>query len=234
MKTPTTVLAVLLGLVVLTGTTAFAEEQTVEVGLNGFSQPELFIDINDSVIFENTDLRDYGSVQELEGHCISDPFAVPYTEESCYLTDNYTPTWTVQFNECGEYTFYDRSYETTPLVITICGEQSGSEETPTYDLVDLQEELMSVTAEYTATLETIALLQTEVSSLTQQVAILEAQEFDTTSYDNQISSLESQVSTLTSEKAEVEADRDSWKALSDNWYAVAMEQLRIMVDVLGL
>ena len=224
MKTPTIVLALLLGVVVLTGSTAFAEEQTVEVGLNGFSQTELFIDINDSVTFENTDLRDYGSVQELEGHCISDPFAVPYTEESCYLTDNYTTTWTVQFNACGEYTFYDRSYETTPLVITICGEQG---ETVTYDLVDIQTELMDITAEYTVALETIALLQNEVSSLTQQVTILEAQEFDTTSYDSQISSLESQVSTL-------EADRDSWKALSDNWYAVAMEQLRIMVDVLGL
>jgi len=224
MKTPTIVLALLLGVVALTGTTAFAEEQTVEVGLNGFSQTELFIDINDSVTFENTDLRDYGSVQELEGHCISDPFAVPYTEESCYLTDNYTTTWTVQFNACGEYTFYDRSYETTPLVITICGEQG---ETVTYDLVDIQTELMDITAEYTVALETIALLQNEVSSLTQQVTILEAQEFDTTSYDSQISSLESQVSTL-------EADRDSWKALSDNWYAVAMEQLRIMVDVLGL
>ena len=224
MKTPTIVLALLLGVVVLTGSTAFAEEQTVEVGLNGFSQTELFIDINDSVTFENTDLRDYGSVQELEGHCISDPFAVPYTEESCYLTDNYTTTWTVQFNACGEYTFYDRSYETTPLVITICGEQG---ETVTYDLVDIQTELMDITAEYTVALETIALLQNEVSSLTQQVTILEAQEFDTTSYDSQISSLESQVSTL-------EADRDSWKTLSDNWYAVAMEQLRIMVDVLGL
>ncbi len=227
MKTPTIVLALLLGVVVLTGSTAFAEEQTVEVGLNGFSQTELFIDINDSVTFENTDLRDYGSVQELEPHCISDPFAVPYTEESCYLIDNWTPTWTVQFNSCGEYTYYDRSYETTPLVITICGEQGSSEETVTYDLVDVQEELMDITAEYTAALETIALLQNEVSSLTQQVATLESQEFDTTSYDNQISSLESQVSTL-------EADRDSWKALSDNWYAVAMEQLRIMVDVLGL
>ena len=227
MKTPTIVLALLLGVVVLTGSTAFAEEQTVEVGLNGFSQTELFIDIHDSVTFENTDLRDYGSVQELEPHCISDPFAVPYTEESCYLIDNWTPTWTVQFNSCGEYTYYDRSYETTPLVITICGEQGSSEETVTYDLVDVQEELMDITAEYTAALETIALLQNEVSSLTQQVATLESQEFDTTSYDNQISSLESQVSTL-------EADRDSWKALSDNWYAVAMEQLRIMVDVLGL
>ena len=177
MKTPTIVLALLLGVVVLTGSTAFAEEQTVEVGLNGFSQTELFIDINDSVTFENTDLRDYGSVQELEGHCISDPFAVPYTEESCYLTDNYTPTWTVQFNACGEYTFYDRSYETTPLVITICGEQG---ETVTYDLVDIQAELMDITAEYTAALETIALLQNEVSSLTQQVVTLESQEFDTT------------------------------------------------------
>ena len=231
MKTPTIVLALLLGVVVLTGSTAFAEEQTVEVGLNGFSQTELFIDINDSVTFENTDLRDYGSVQELEPHCVSDPFAVPYTEESCYLIDNWTPTWTVQFNACGEYTYYDRSYETTPLVITICGEQG---EAVTYDLVDIQTELMDITAEYTTALETIALLQNEVSSLTQQVATLESQEFDTTSYDSQISSLESQVSTLTSEKAIVELEVEAWKVLSDNWYAVAMEQLRVMVDVLGL
>ena len=230
MKTPTIVLALLLGVVVLTGTTAFAEEQTVEVGLNGFSQTELFIAINDSVTFENTDLRDYGSVQELEGHCISDP-DFPTNEESCYLIDNYTPTWTVQFNACGEYTFYDRSYETTPLVITICGEQG---ETVTYDLVDIQTELMDITAEYTTALETIALLQNEVSSLTQQVTTLESQEFDTTSYDSQISSLESQVSTLTSEKAVVELEVEAWKVLSDNWYAVAMEQLRVMVDVLGL
>ena len=101
-------------------------------------------------------------------------------------------------------------------------------------MVDIQTELMDITAEYTAALETIALLQNEVSSLTQQVATLETQEFDTTSYDNQISSLESQVSTLTSEKAVVELEVTAWKVLSDNWYAVAMEQLRIMVDVLGL
>ena len=233
MKKSTIVLALLLGVVVITGTTAFAEEQTVEVGLNGFSETELFININDFVTFENTDPD--------KPHCVSDPFAAPNSGD-CYHISEYNPTRTVQFNACGEYTLYDsleytngtngvRNYTTSPLVITICGEEG---ETVTYDLVDIQTELMDITAEYTAALETIALLQNEVSSLTQQVATLEIQEFDTTSYDNQIFSLESQVSTLTSEKAEVEADRDSWKTLSDNWYAVAMEQLRIMVDVLGL
>lgn len=221
-------LAVLIAVVSLTGT-AFAD-QTVEVGLDGFSQTVVSLPLGSSIVFENTDMRDYGSVQELEPHCISDPFAVPYTVESCYLIDNWTPTWTVTFNACGTQTFFDRSYETTPLVVNVCEEQSGGD----YNLVSLQEELMSITAEYTAALETIALLQGEVSTLTQQVSVLEDQEFDTTPYDNEITSLESQVSTLTVEKAVVEADRDLWKTLSDNWYAVAMEQLRIMVDVLGL
>jgi len=227
MKT-VTILAVLIAAVSLTGT-AFAD-QTVEVGLNGFSQTVVSVPLGNSIVFENTDMRDYGSVQELEPHCISDPFAVPYTVESCYLIDNWTPTWTVTFNACGTQTFFDRSYETTPLVVNVCEEQSGGD----YNLVSLQEELLNITAEYTAAIETIALLQGEVYSLTQQVSTLEAQEFDTTSYDNEISSLESQVSTLTVEKAVVETDRDLWKTLSDNWYAVAMEQLRIMVDVLGL
>ena len=93
---------------------------------------------------------------------------------------------------------------------------------------------MGLTADYTAAVETIALLQQEVVGLEAEITVLEAQEFDTTPYENQITSLESQVSTLTSEKLEAEIDRDVWQTLSDGWYAVAMEQLRIMVDVLGL
>jgi hypothetical protein len=39
--------------------------------------------------------------------------------------------------------------------------------------------------------------------------------------------LEAQVVTLTGE-------RDQWKQLANNWYAVAMDQLKVMVDILGL
>ena len=50
---------------------------------------------------------------------------------------------------------------------------------------------------------------------------------DTSILDSKITNLESQVVTLTSE-------RDEWKQLANNWYAVAMEQLKVMINVLGL
>ena len=50
---------------------------------------------------------------------------------------------------------------------------------------------------------------------------------DTSILDGKITNLEAQVVTLTN-------DRDQWKQLANNWYAVAMDQLKVMVDVLGL
>ena len=50
---------------------------------------------------------------------------------------------------------------------------------------------------------------------------------DTSVLDSKIANLEAQVVTLTGE-------RDQWKQLANNWYAVAMDQLRVMVDILGL
>ena len=50
---------------------------------------------------------------------------------------------------------------------------------------------------------------------------------DTTVLDGKITNLEAQVVTLTN-------DRDQWKQLANNWYAVAMEQLKVMINVLGL
>ena len=45
--------------------------------------------------------------------------------------------------------------------------------------------------------------------------------------DGKITNLEAKVVSLTSE-------RDQWKQLANNWYAVAMEQLNVMINVLGL
>jgi len=50
---------------------------------------------------------------------------------------------------------------------------------------------------------------------------------DTSVLDSKIANLEAQVVTLTGE-------RDQWKQLANNWYAVAMDQLKVMVDILGL
>ena len=67
------------------------------------------------------------------------------------------------------------------------------------------------------------------TTATQQATIeqLNAQVNDTSILDSKITNLESQVVSLTSE-------RDQWKQLANNWYAVAMEQLNVMINVLGL
>ena len=213
---------------------AFGAEYEVEMTENGFNQSSLSISDGDVVTFVNTHVLSNGIPVP---HAISDPFAVPYTELSYWiLQDNVlSQSYTL---DCSGYVFYDRFIEPNPSVEITCGENQTTsnteEDTDTYDLTSLQSELMGLTADYTAAVETIALLQQEVVGLEAEITVLEAQEFDTTPYENQITSLESQVSTLTSEKSAIEADRDVWQTLSDGWYAVAMEQLRIMVDVLGL
>ena len=67
------------------------------------------------------------------------------------------------------------------------------------------------------------------TTATQQTTIeqLNAQVNDTSILDSKITNLEAKVVSLTSE-------RDQWKQLANNWYAVAMEQLNVMINVLGL
>ena len=67
------------------------------------------------------------------------------------------------------------------------------------------------------------------TTATQQTTIeqLNAQVNDTSILDSKIANLESQIVSLTSE-------RDQWKQLANNWYGVAMEQLSVMINVLGL
>ena len=49
-----------------------------------------------------------------------------------------------------------------------------------------------------------------------------------------VETLEDKVSLLEQQKAEITIEKNKWKTLSDNWYAVAIQQLQIMVNVLGL
>jgi hypothetical protein len=105
-------------------------------------------------------------------------------------------------------------------------------------------------------LESVGLLQTELNNSVAVIAVqqqkivsLETTVQETSNLskvevkglENKVALLKTQVSTLESEKATLETDkvtltkeRDEWKLLSDQWYAVAMEQVRVMVEVLGL
>ncbi len=81
---------------------------------------------------------------------------------------------------------------------------------------ELESQIVTLTNTTSTQLATITQLNAQVVSAS-----------DTSILDSKITNLESQVVTLTSE-------RDEWKQLANNWYAVAMEQLKVMINVLGL
>ena len=215
---------------------AFAETHEIQVSDSGFSQTSITINSGDTVTFVNTHVKANGN---LEPHCISDPFAQPYTEESCWIVDNGMTTRSYLLSE-GQ-TFYDRFFpDFTPIVVSV-GEtttstntsyeeediESAPEYTGTVNESVLQSNLIEITADLTSSLETIGTLQSQIaqknsqiSSLQNEITVLENQVIDVTPYTNQIEALP--------------AERDQWKQTAENWYAIALEQVRVMVEVLGL
>ena len=95
---------------------AYAENYTVEMTENGFSQTSLFIEDGDSVTFVNTHVKANGNI---EPHAISDPFAVPYTELSYWILANSEVSHTYTL-DCDGYTFYDRFFD-VPSIEIHCG-----------------------------------------------------------------------------------------------------------------
>jgi len=165
--------------------------------------------------------------------------------------------------------------ESTPELIIDDGIYNVSKSKTNMDLVTLQTQLATVTAQFndsitkladqksaienhdsqvqslTTQIESLNSTATSVSALEQtvlslqsekdeldaqivslgnqtaiQLATIESLQSDTT-LDVKIAELESQIVTLTNE-------RDQWKQLANNWYAVAMEQLNVMVNFLGI
>ena len=222
---------------------AYAENFTVEMTENGFSQTSLSIADGDSVTFVNTHVKANGNI---EPHAISDPFANPYTEASYWILDNSTPSQTYTLN-CDGYEFFDRFFD-VPSITIECG-ASVPEYTGEYTLLSLQTELAEITADLNVAIEEagilqnsitnlngiIANLQDDVSERNTTIANLEAQltQIETTG-NSEVAGLQNTISTLETEKADLVIERDGWKQLSDNWYAVALEQVRVMVEVLGL
>ena len=239
-----TTLATIMALVlVMSISYAYAENYTVEMTENGFSQNSLSITDGDSVTFVNTHVKANGNI---EPHAISDPFASPYTELSYWILSNSETSHTYTLN-CDGYEFFDRFFD-VPSITVECG-TSAPEYTGEYTLLSLQEELAEITADLNLAIEEAGLLQNSMTNLN---GIISDLEYDVSERDTTIVNLEAQltqvettgsseiadlqisISTLETEKADLIIERDGWKQLSDNWYAVALEQVRVMVEVLGL
>ena len=244
-------LATMMALVlVMSVSYAYADSYTVEMTENGFSQNSLSIADGDSVTFVNTHVKANGNI---EPHAISDPFASPYTELSYWILSNSETSHTYTLN-CDGYEFFDRFFDVPSLTIE-CG-TSAPEYTGEYTLLSLQQELAEITADLNVAMEEVGVLQNSMTNLNGIISDLESDvsernttivnletqltQIETTGSSEiadlqiSISTLETTNDRLESEKADLIIERDGWKQLSDNWYAVALEQVRVMVEVLGL
>jgi len=116
-----------------------------------------------------------------------------------------------------------------------------------YTVLSLQMELVQSEKRLTGAIESVALLKMELDSSLQVIA-KQKQDItalsaelekglsveEETKLHNTVSELKTQVTSLSKDNESLIVERDQWKQLSDNWYAVAQEQLRVMIDVLGL
>lgn len=145
--------------------------------------------------------------------------------------------------DCGTVCFGEGIYHVNDLnggessTITIVKpvtEPTGIQNVATYegavDALALQTALAEVTASFNNSVEKIAEQKTEIELLNANLAVA----VDTTSLDSTISELQAINVALTNDINAVTADRDEWKALAENWYGVAMAQLNVMVNILGL
>ena len=164
----------------------------------------------------------------------------------------------VQVNEVITLTTTESTTTTTTTTNSTDGIYNVTLTDSDPDVITLQLQLAEVTGELNKALETIGLRNNEITSLNTEISQLNTQisEQDSTilTMNGNISTLSSEVDSLTSQliianstavdNAYVEqlesqvisitADRDQWKQLANSWYAVAMEQLRVMVEILGL
>ena len=106
------------------------------------------------------------------------------------------------------------------------------------DAKALQIALADVTANFNKSVEKIAEQRTEIELLNANVTLLQVQQqvvtVDTTELDNKVLALQANNTSLANEINIITNDRDEWKALAENWYGVAMAQLKVMVNILGL
>ena len=212
----------------------FGEDYQVQVSETGFEHGYLAINSGDTVTFVNVHYVNSDGLTE--PHCISDPFAVPYTELSCHMiADSVT---SVTYTLTSSQTFYDRYFEDfSPVVVEVTETSSDTDmdTAPDYtgdtDVLALQADLAEVTLDLTNALETIGILQAQVTDLQSESLLLIQSNTD---LQSQITNAVVDVSPYTDQIDLLVEERDQWKQLAENWYAVALEQVRVMVEVLGL
>ena len=212
----------------------FGEDYQVQVSENGFEHGYLAINSGDTVTFVNVHYVNSDGLTE--PHCISDPFAVPYTELSCHMiADSVT---SVTYTLTSDQTFYDRYFaDFSPVVVEVTETTSDSDmdTAPDYTgdtgVAALQADLAEVTLDLTNALETIGILQAQVTDLQSESVLLIQSNVD---LQSQLTNAVVDVSPYTDQIDLLVEERDQWKQLAENWYAVALEQVRVMVEVLGL
>jgi len=212
----------------------FGEDYQVQVSENGFEYGYLSINSGDTVTFVNVHYVNSDGLTE--PHCISDPFAVPYTELSCVqIADSVT---SVTYTLTSSQTFYDRFFESFSPVVVDVSETTSDDDmdtAPEYtgdtSVITLQAVLAEVTLDLTNALETIGILQTQVADLQSESLLLIQANVD---LQSQLTNSVVDVSPYTDQIDLLVEERDQWKQLAENWYAVALEQVRVMVEVLGL
>jgi hypothetical protein len=112
------------------------------------------------------------------------------------------------------------------------------------DLVTIQAQLAEVTSKFNLSVEKITEQRLEIQSLSNKVVGLQSNvtslmsqpimQVDTTELDNKVLQLQANNTNLSQTVTNLSDDRDKWKALAENWYGVAMAQLKVMVNILGL
>ena len=212
----------------------FGEDYQVQVSENGFEYGYLSINSGDTVTFVNVHYVNSDGLTE--PHCISDPFAIPYTELSCVqIADSVT---SVTYTLTSSQTFYDRFFESFSPVVVDVSETTSDDDmdtAPDYtgdtSVTALQAVLAEVTLDLTNALETISILQTQVADLQSESLLLIQANVD---LQSQLTNSVVDVSPYTDQIDLLVEERDQWKQLAENWYAVALEQVRVMVEVLGL
>jgi len=128
------------------------------------------------------------------------------------------PLEEVNFNATSSATL--GTYESISNVATFDGDT---------DVKALQKSLADVTANFNSSVEKIAEQEYEIRMISANALNLSH-----TVDNKKILELEADVKTLTANVTTLTADRDEWKALAENWYGVAMAQLKVMVNILGL
>ena len=230
--------------------TAHAENYIVEMTKNGFSTNEISIVAGDSVTFVN---KHYVTAINVEPHAISDPFAVPYTNYSYWIIDDSKLSHTFNFKTCDSeinYVFHDRFFTVYPIFIKCGNQQVSATITPEIvpkpviinsvpkvnTILDASEQ--ELTSKLTNSLEREGILKNEVIKLKDEISVLNHKASQINQY---ITTLQSDNTSLINDKVllqdelvTVSEERDYFEKQWQSWKGIAMEQLKVMVNILGI